>query len=381
MQQLIGEFNRENLKPLIFVGIVLLLLAVTAYPQRRFGGRVVEIVDGKTAVIEVPTGGRVTVVLQFIETPEREQPLYQMVKDHLATLVLGKTVEFLPRRILERGSVGQIFLGGVDISRQMLRDGAAWYALPEKSAQEPRDSELYMATEAQAKVEKLGVWGAENIKPAWEFRAEKQIAAAEMEKAQTQAAMMPKPFEKPAEKPFVVPKPKLAASPQMPLDMWSAVDNVTEMDRKSDNGGLVRDSLPGVGSLLMTSGDFYEFKGADATVKFESRTMLVTTEGRAVNGSGFAIGFLTYAENMKFGDADNLTITADGRKFVFGKAVRLPRTGFTREFILLMYKTDEKVLEKIADAKNVVVNIGKYSGKLDDGYQMRIKNLLAMTTN
>ena len=230
MQQLINEFRRENLKPTVFIVIVLLLLAVSAFPQRKFGGKVVEIVDGKTAVIQVPTGGRVTVVLQFIEIPEPEQPLYQTVKEHLEKLVLGKTVEFLPRRILTQGSVGQVFLEGVDVSRQMLRDGAAWYALPEKNGQEPLERESYQTIEAQAKTEKRGVWGLENIKPAWEFRAEKIARAKELEQARLEAekveaekealrnALRSEDF---AARATIKPKVKVTRT----LDMWSNVSN------------------------------------------------------------------------------------------------------------------------------------------------------------
>ena len=117
MRELTKEFNRKNFKPIAFIVIVLILLAVTAYPQRKLGGTVVEIVDGKTAVIETSTGGKLTVILQFIEIPERDQPLYQTIKEHLEKLILDKTVEFLPRRILTSASAGQVLLGGVDIGR------------------------------------------------------------------------------------------------------------------------------------------------------------------------------------------------------------------------------------------------------------------------
>ena len=187
MNYLIKEINRENLKPVIFILIVLILTVVTVYPQNKFGGRVVEVVNGKTAVIQLSTENKVTVILQFIEVPEAEQPLHQTVKEHLGALLLGKTVLFMPRRIVKEGSVGQIVAGGVDISRQMLRDGAAWYALPEKSAQDAAESEMYQTIEAQAKAEKRGVWGIENLKPAWEFRAEREERKAVEERAKLAA--------------------------------------------------------------------------------------------------------------------------------------------------------------------------------------------------
>ena len=98
----------KKLKPVIFILIVLILTVVTAYPQRVFGGTVVEVINGKTVVIELSSGSKLTAVLQFIEIPEAEQPLHQTVKEHLEKLLLGKTVQFQPRRILKSESVGQL---------------------------------------------------------------------------------------------------------------------------------------------------------------------------------------------------------------------------------------------------------------------------------
>jgi endonuclease YncB( thermonuclease family) len=389
MQELIKEFNRENIKPIFFIAIALLLLAVSAYPQRKFGGRVVEIVDGKTAVIQVATGGRVTVVLQFIEIPEPEQPLHQTVKEHLQTLILDKTVEFLPRRILMQGSVGQIFLGGVDISQQMLRDGAAWYALPEKSGQDALESETYQAMETQARTEKRGVWSIENIKPAWEYRAELVARAQEEKKARLAAekvqsdtdalrdALRSRNFAKNA---TVKPKVKTATTPT--LDMWSSVNNSSRASETSTGNGLLTGSVPNAGvGYVMTSGNFYNFASVDGKARIESRSLYLYSSGETINGSGFVIGFLAQSAKFSFAESNNLTIIADRQKLNLGKAYRMFReTPFAVEEMLL-YKTDAKTLSKIANAKSLEVKLGNFSGKLDEGYQTRIKNLLAVTVN
>jgi endonuclease YncB( thermonuclease family) len=394
MQELIKEFNRENLKPAAFIVVVLLLLAVSAYPQRKFGGKVVEIVDGKTAVIQVPTGGRVTVVLQFIEIPEAQQPLRQTVKEHLEKLVLGKTVEFLPRRLSTTESVGQVFLGGVDVSLQMLRDGAAWYSLPEKNGQDAREREAYQTMETQAKTEKRGVWSIENNKPAWEFRAEMRARALEQERskrAQEQAkrdaertqadrdaltnALRSKDFAARA-----TVKTKVNATRQ--LDMWSSVSNSANANEIATGNGLLTGSVPNAGvGYVMTAGDFYDFAGAGATAKVESRSLYIYSSGQTINGNGYVIGFLAQAEKFSFADANNLTITADKQKLNLGKAYRMTKETPYGTQEMLLYKTDAKTLTKIANAKNIEVRLGNYSGKLDDNYQLRIKNLLAVTVN
>jgi endonuclease YncB( thermonuclease family) len=388
MQELIKEFNRENLKPIFFIAIALFLLAVSAYPQRKFGGRVVEIVDGKTAVLQVPTGGRVTVMLQFIEIPEPEQPLYQTVKEHLQALILDKTVEFMPRRILTKGSVGQLVLGGVDISQQMLRDGAAWYALPEKSAQDVVESELYQTMETQAKTEKRGVWSIENIKPAWEYRAElktraqeEQNARLELEKAKSdmealQNALRSKDF---AAQATVKPKVK-AATPT--LDMWSTVSNSSKATETSSGNGLLTGTVPNAGiGYVMTSGNFYDFAGGNAKARVESRSLYIYSSGEVVRGNGFVIGFLAESEKYNFVESNNLTIIADKQTLNLGKAYRMFKETPYAVQEMLLYKTDAKTLSKIANAKSLSVKLGKYSGRLDEEYQTRIKNLLAVTVN
>ena len=161
----------KNLRPLLFI-LLVLLLSVSSFSQRKFGGRVIEVLDGKTVVIEMESG-KLTAVLQYIEIPEREQPLYRTVRDHLEKLVLGKTVEFNPHGITAEKTFGQLYVGAMDIAQQMLRDGAAWHISSEASGQDPQDSIVYRQNQEQARGEKRGVWGVENMKPAWQFRAEK----------------------------------------------------------------------------------------------------------------------------------------------------------------------------------------------------------------
>jgi len=171
----------KTLKLLLPVFLVL-AFSQTAFSQRLLGGKVVEIIDGKTAIVEIQSSGRLTVVLQFIEIPESEQPLHQTVKGHLEKLILDKHVQVLPRAITQAQTVGQIFVGDVDVSQQMIRDGAAWYALPEKGGQNPAESAIYQNTESLARSEKRGVWSNANLKPAWEFRAEKEAYRKQQEK-------------------------------------------------------------------------------------------------------------------------------------------------------------------------------------------------------
>lgn len=113
----------------LFVLCVTLIFVSSISAQRRFAGEVVEVLNGNTAVVQLNNGGKVTIVLQFIEVPEPEQQLSQTVKEHLAKFLVGKTVEVNPRGFSTAKTFGQIFLGDTDISYQLLRAGAAWYAV------------------------------------------------------------------------------------------------------------------------------------------------------------------------------------------------------------------------------------------------------------
>src|SRR4051812_26362177 len=117
----------KNLKLLLAL-LFVITCSLTAFSQMKYEGTVVEVVDGKTVVIELPTRNKLTAELQYIEVPEPEQELHQTVREHLQKLLLGKQVEFLANQMKPTKTIGQVLAGGVDISQQMLRDGAAWYA-------------------------------------------------------------------------------------------------------------------------------------------------------------------------------------------------------------------------------------------------------------
>ncbi len=131
------------------------------------------VLDGRTLVVESSSNVKITLQLQYIEVPEPGQLLEQTVKDHLRKLTYGKTVNFSANRFYNSRTVGQVFLGDIDLSRQMLRDGGAWYALPDKDSHDALTRDLYLETENQASAEKRGIWGVTGLIPSWQYRAEK----------------------------------------------------------------------------------------------------------------------------------------------------------------------------------------------------------------
>ncbi|MGC2234721.1 MAG: thermonuclease family protein [Pyrinomonadaceae bacterium] len=370
MQELVKEFNRENLKPIIFIIIVLIVTAITAYPQRKFGGTVVEVVNGKTAVIQLSSGNKITAVLQFIEIPEAEQPLYQTVKEHLEALVLGKTVLFQPRRVLQSESVGQLVLNGADISRQMLRDGAAWYALPEKNAQDASESEVYQTTEAQARAEKRGVWGVENLKTAWEFRAEREERRKQEEKAKLQATM-PQTISENKPSTIVNAKKKTVVS----VSMWSNIGD-TETAAASDLGSnLFSGAVPKTNlSFLGTRGNFFFVEDEKTSIKIESRVFYIFSEDKKTDY--FVIGILAESPNYNFAESNSLTLIAEDGKAVWGKAIRLARQMPYTVQELLIYKIDATTLLRLSHTLDVKVRLGNFAGTMDAEFSGHLKELL-----
>jgi endonuclease YncB( thermonuclease family) len=163
------------LKKSFSVLFIVFLFSVNIFAQRYISGTVTQIVDGRTIIFSDKANSQITVQLQAIAVPDADQPLAAVVKEHLEKLLLGKAVSVQMKSI----STGRVFLGDVDVSQQMLRDGAAWFNVPERNSQNSEDNQVYLDTENAAKAEKLGVWGVASMKPVWEFRVDKQKALEE----------------------------------------------------------------------------------------------------------------------------------------------------------------------------------------------------------
>ncbi|MEP6925877.1 MAG: thermonuclease family protein [Pyrinomonadaceae bacterium] len=150
-------------------------VSLTAFAQQIIRGQVTNVLDGRTITVETPANAKFTVQLQFIEVPESKQPLAAVVKGHLEKLVLGKTVQLRVRSLAQEKQLSsRVLISSIDLSEQLLRDGAAWYAVLEKDLQDSKESEIYQAAESAAKSEKRGVWGIEGLKPWWELQATKE---------------------------------------------------------------------------------------------------------------------------------------------------------------------------------------------------------------
>lgn len=359
----------KNLK-LIFLIALTLIIVNTAFAQSRINGRVVGVVDGKTIIIEMPNRTRLVAELQYIEVPEAGQPLYAIAAQHLRDLVLDEIVEFRAKSLTQVKTVGQLFLKGVDVSQQMIRDGAAWYAVLEKSSQDAATSAIYQNNEAQAKTEKLGIWSIENLKPSWEVRAEL------VEKRRQQERTAQENFQK---KYGTNGKRRNATNQQLTnnnLGAWSDVNGYATEQSNGVGGLEIRYDAAGQTGMVATTRAMLNLTAGNSNQQVDFRMGYFYADLPRGRDSIYLIGAMSEAKDWKFLKSNSLIVIADGEKIVLGKAYRLYRRTPSSAQELLLYKISRSQIAKIAKAKNTAIKLGTYSGKLSENLQTMLRNML-----
>ncbi len=134
-------------------------LAILAAPllAAEYSGKVVGVSDGDTLTLLVPDGAsfkQVRVRLGEIDTPESRQPYGERAKQALSDLAFGQQARVVVQDTDRFGrTVGRVYVGGVDVNAEMVRQGAAWVY-----RQYLKDQSLLML-EAEAKADQAGPVG------------------------------------------------------------------------------------------------------------------------------------------------------------------------------------------------------------------------------
>jgi endonuclease YncB( thermonuclease family) len=137
--------------------IVVTLLSAPALADIR--GRVVSVTDGDTVRILSTDKTEHRVRLTGIDAPERGQAFGTASRDHLSSLIAGKTVVVESSKTDRYGRIlGKIILGGRDINLEQVESGYAWWYRYYADEQSPTDRELYGAAEAAAQQARRGLW-------------------------------------------------------------------------------------------------------------------------------------------------------------------------------------------------------------------------------
>lgn len=118
---------------------------------------VVEVSDGDTLKL---SDGK-TFRLYGVNAPEVKEPFYEEAKAFTQNLVLGKEISFEQEenyKVDKFGrELGYVFIDGVNLNIELVRNGLARVVLYEKRAKIKYQDEL-LSAEKEAKTNKVGVW-------------------------------------------------------------------------------------------------------------------------------------------------------------------------------------------------------------------------------
>ena len=145
----------------------------------EFRGRVVYVDDGDTVIVLNGSNEQVKVRLASIDAPELShanheagrigQPYADGSKRFLVGLVKGKAVDLkCPDTDRYGRSVCDLFVDGLSVDREMVRQGWAW-ANEAAGGRYMRDAQV-PGLEAEARRERRGLWAGEHPVPPWEWR-------------------------------------------------------------------------------------------------------------------------------------------------------------------------------------------------------------------
>ncbi|MGH9820743.1 MAG: thermonuclease family protein [Pyrinomonadaceae bacterium] len=311
-----------------------------------------------------------TIILQLIEVPEPGQQLNKEIADHLGRLLLGKTVEFKVSSMTDNKTVGMVFLNQIDVSQQMLRDGAAWLLPPEVTGYDMPGRELYAASEAQAKTEKLGVWSIKDLKPAWEYRAEKaeqnRQSSARDDSYRFSSVGDPTPGR---------PRgPRAISNSDPDLTVW--VDVMSDRGKEAVGVKTRYDSDAGFGVAATSPTILYLTSGKER-LKLEIRALSVS-HNRSDTGKDkiYVIGLQIASRELKSVRTNNMSIDSDGQVFSLVPAKHSLRQTSYGPQELLFYVVSQKTLTAIASARRSRVTIGAFAGSMDVDSQALMLQLL-----
>lgn len=135
--------------------------------------KVMEVESGNTLVVN-NINRPLRIRLKAVVPPEPGQPFNESAREHLKALVLDKAVMVAYTHLASGYLEAKVFLNGIDIGSQMLRDGVAWYDRASDYELSEADRNLYAQCEQAARNEKRGLWQDESAVAPWEFRKAQQ---------------------------------------------------------------------------------------------------------------------------------------------------------------------------------------------------------------
>lgn len=163
---------------------LLALLPVPALAAGPQSGRVVAVIDGDTLQVDVAGRGLANVHLAWIDAPERAQEAGEASRASLGAMAFGQEVRL---ESVGEGPGGTLTATvwavpqsagcrsadcpkTLDLGMAQLTRGMAWHDR-RALGQPPQSLGQYEHAEFEAKVRRIGLWGARNPVPPWQWRA------------------------------------------------------------------------------------------------------------------------------------------------------------------------------------------------------------------
>ena len=362
-------------------GLFLLTTALTSAVLAQTGvtGKVVDVLDARTLVLETSVG-RVAVQLQYLEVPEDGQPLYAITKDHLSKLALGKSVEYKVLRIDRSKSIARTTtFDGIDLSLQMIRDGAAWHEPRSTSGQADYEAADYEANQALARNEKRGVWSVPNLKTPWEVRADNERTARATEVARRLSRPTPVgvgQFQSDTRRPSGN-HTVTAAAPRVQMDAWV---NVFAGAEKEPRGLLTHSDPKGRFTGVYTSAALIDFVSPAGKERLECRALMIAPTANGGRDRIYLIGFRAISSDYRFSKGrTRLTVVVDNQRMALGAPFGLRGSSLIGAEEIMYYRLSWAQLKKIGNAKKITFQIDRLTGPLSDDSRELFKQLAEAT--
>lgn len=153
-----------------FILIAILFCHANSALAQKFQVKVVKISDGDTFTAINRDNLQLKFRIWGIDAPEKEQAFGTKSKEHLSSLIFGKTITVDVQKQDGWGRyIAYVFTpDNKDVGTEMLTAGMAWQFI------EYDQSEKYRAAESQARKSKKGLWSDSHRIAPWEFRKKKK---------------------------------------------------------------------------------------------------------------------------------------------------------------------------------------------------------------
>ena len=139
--------------------IVCLIICISVAAQNTiFYGKVIDVLDGSTIVVETKTKAKFVVKCQATDSPQ-EGSLAEQSRQRLSDLVLSQTVSVEYAKADEQGRIiGTIFLNGDNVCLDQLRSGLLSFNQEGGQGLSASTRDVYAASEVRARANGIGLW-------------------------------------------------------------------------------------------------------------------------------------------------------------------------------------------------------------------------------